>query len=614
MSELIGRTLGQYRIVEQIGEGGMATVYKAHQPSLNRYVALKVLPPVHAKQPGFTERFRREAEAIANLHHPNILPVYDSGQEEGYSYIVMRYIEGARTLKEVMTASLDLAQIADLIGQIAAALDHAHQRGVIHRDVKPSNVLMDGDWALLGDFGLAKMTEASVKLTGSGVGVGTPAYMSPEQGQGAELDHRTDIYSLGIILFEMLTGRIPHDAETPLAIVLRRVTEPLPVPRTIDPNIPEPVEAVILKALSREPQNRFASAGAMADALRQAVSQTAVPVAEGQGWPPGVEEPPIVHQSAEMAPHWQVKKTPPPQGWSPAPTQAPAKPTFPWIPAGRWVLGIGAAVLVIGLCAVGVVIALVVRGQPTPTPATSVAALAAMPATPTATHTPLPVSTDTPQPAPTDTPKPAVPTATDTPASTSSPTSIPEPTWTPVPTSTPEPTSTPQPTSTPIPTATPVPTPTLTPTPCALGAGDRFGTIWNAVQAKLGCPLNSAYPVYGAGQAFEHGYMLWRSDNTTIYVLLEGGKASSFADTFQDGVDPEKASLSPPAGKQEPIRGFGMVWREHLGGASSDIGWALADEYVAPNLVVQDFVNGLVFWEDKVGNRVVYASGEWEQW
>ena len=129
MSELIGRTLGQYQIIEQIGEGGMATVYSAYQPGLDRYVALKVLSPIHAQQPGFRERFQREAKAIASLHHPNILPVYDSGQQEGYSYIVMRHIEGARTLKEVNAVLLDLAQVTDLISQIAAALDHAHQRG-----------------------------------------------------------------------------------------------------------------------------------------------------------------------------------------------------------------------------------------------------------------------------------------------------------------------------------------------------------------------------------------------------------------------------------------------------------------------------------------------------
>ena len=188
MSSLIGLTLGQYTIIEQIGEGGMATVYKAFQPSLNRHVAVKVLPQIYAKQPGFTTLFRREAEAVAKLNHPNILPVFDSGQEEGYSFIAMRYVEGARTLKEVMESPLSLEQIAAVIEQVAAALECAHRQGVIHRDVKPGNVLMDGDWALLTDFGLAKMTAESVKLTGSGVGVGTPAYMSPEQGQGLELD------------------------------------------------------------------------------------------------------------------------------------------------------------------------------------------------------------------------------------------------------------------------------------------------------------------------------------------------------------------------------------------------------------------------------------------
>ena len=273
MSELIGRSLGQYQIIEQIGEGGMATVYQAYQHSLNRHVALKVLLPIHAKQLGFSERFQREAEAIANLRHPNILPVYDFGQEEGYSYIVTAYVKGARTLKEVMDAPLNLTQIADLIGQVAAALDCAHRQGVIHRDVKPSNVLMDGDWALLTDFGLAKMVGGSVKLTASGATVGTPAYMSPEQGQGSETDHRTDIYSLGIILFEMFTGQIPHNAETPFAIVLKRMSEPLPLPRAINPNISKAAERVILKALAREPDDRFVNAEAMAEALQQAVNE-----------------------------------------------------------------------------------------------------------------------------------------------------------------------------------------------------------------------------------------------------------------------------------------------------------------------------------------------------
>jgi hypothetical protein len=282
LSELIGQTLGQYRIVEQIGKGGMATVFKAYQPGLDRYVAVKVLAPIHAEQAGFNARFAREARAIANLHHPNILPVYDSGQERDYSFIAMRYVEGSRTLRDVMADGLDLTRAADLIGQVAAALDHAHARGIIHRDVKPNNVLMDGDWALLSDFGLAKMTEPVTTLTGPGVGLGTPAYMSPEQGQALPLNHRSDIYSLGIVLFEMLTGQIPHNAETPFAIILKRISEPLPLPRSLNPAIPEPIERALLKALANNPDDRFDSAGAMALAVRAGL----------RGLPPAEIQPP----------------------------------------------------------------------------------------------------------------------------------------------------------------------------------------------------------------------------------------------------------------------------------------------------------------------------------
>lgn len=275
MQSLIGHSLGQYRIIEQIGEGGMATVFKAYQPSLERDVALKVLPPSFAKKGDFSERFSREAKAIANLHHPNILPVYDSGQEKGYSYIAMRYIAHAATLADRMKKGLSPSRIVDLITQIAAALDHAHQAGIIHRDIKPSNVLMDGDWPLLSDFGLAKMVENAVELTGTGVGMGTPAYMSPEQGMGKKVDHRTDIYALGIILFEMLTRQVPHKAETPIATVMKRINDPLPLPRSLNPDIPEAVERVILKALAVDPNLRFNSAGEMARALKAAYGSQA---------------------------------------------------------------------------------------------------------------------------------------------------------------------------------------------------------------------------------------------------------------------------------------------------------------------------------------------------
>jgi serine/threonine protein kinase len=269
----IGMTLGPYRLIDQIGRGGMATVYKAYQPALDRYVALKVLPAHLTDEPGFGRRFKREAHAVAKLEHPHILPVYDYGREEELSYIAMRYVEGG-TLKQLLGQPLELPLIVKLIGQIADALDHAHEHGVIHRDVKPSNVLLDQEkWALLTDFGVARIVEATEQITATGVGVGTPAYMSPEQGQGKRVDRRSDIYSLGVVLYEMLTGRVPYEADTPIGVVWKHVNEPLPLPRSINPEIPEGVERVVLKAMAKEPEDRFRSAKEIAGAVTQALGE-----------------------------------------------------------------------------------------------------------------------------------------------------------------------------------------------------------------------------------------------------------------------------------------------------------------------------------------------------
>ncbi len=266
------QTLGQYHIVEPIGHGGMATVYKARQPALDRYVAVKVLLPHQAGTPEFRERFTREAKAIAQLNHPNILPVIDYGQEGDLIYIVMKYVAGG-TLAERLKHPVDLATTANLVGQIAAALDHAHQRGIIHRDVKPSNVLLDeNEWVQLADFGLAKLLVGDQALTSSGLSMGTPAYLSPEQGQGDMIDRHTDIYSLGVILYEMITGRLPFTAETPLGLIIKHIYEqPLP-PRTLNPAIPETLEAVVLKGLAKPIEERYHSAGELARALQQAVA------------------------------------------------------------------------------------------------------------------------------------------------------------------------------------------------------------------------------------------------------------------------------------------------------------------------------------------------------
>lgn len=272
MEDLTGKQFGAYQVVTPLGEGGMAAVYKAYQPAMDRYVALKVLPRHFASDPQFISRFQQEARILAKLQHPHILQVFDFGEADGYTYIVMPFIESG-TLTEVMQGQpLPLAQIRRIVSQIGDALDYAHQRGLIHRDVKPSNVLMDerGN-CLLTDFGLAKIVEGSIHLTTSGMILGTPAYMSPEQGLGGALDSRSDIYSLGVILYQMAAGRVPYQAETPLAIVHKHIYDPLPMPHTLNTALPEAVERVILKSLGKKPEDRFGTAAEMVNALQSAI-------------------------------------------------------------------------------------------------------------------------------------------------------------------------------------------------------------------------------------------------------------------------------------------------------------------------------------------------------
>ncbi|MBN2044091.1 MAG: protein kinase [Anaerolineales bacterium] len=269
MEDLKGRQLGDYQIIEQIGKGGMASVFRAYQPSLERDVAIKVLPPYYAQQDeAFTQRFKREAKAIANLRHPNILMVLEAGEQDDLAYLVMEYVN-AGTLKDRLKRPISLREIYSLVKQIASALEHAHEKGIVHRDIKPSNIMLPKpDWALLTDFGLAHIVGGSF-LTQSGMTVGTPAYMSPEQGRGDRVDHRTDIYSLGIMLYEMTVGEVPYTAETPMAVVVKHIVDPLPIPRDKNPDIPEELQRIILKALAKNPDDRFQTAGEFAAALER---------------------------------------------------------------------------------------------------------------------------------------------------------------------------------------------------------------------------------------------------------------------------------------------------------------------------------------------------------
>ena len=277
MEDLTGKTLGQYHVTGPIGEGGMAAVYQAYQPGVDRYVALKILPRHFASDPQFIIRFDQEARIIAKLQHPHILPVFDYGEADGYTYIVMPFVQSG-TLADLLHGDpLPMQQINHIMAQVGDALDYAHSQGVIHRDIKPSNVLMDerGN-CLLTDFGIGKILSGSTQLTRTGDVIGTPAYMSPEQGLGGNLDGRSDIYSLGVMLYEMVTGRKPFKAETPMAVIIKHIHDPLPQPRIVNPDIPEPVERIILKTLSKQPEHRYQNPGEMVAALHEVVGTNAI--------------------------------------------------------------------------------------------------------------------------------------------------------------------------------------------------------------------------------------------------------------------------------------------------------------------------------------------------
>jgi len=263
MPDLSGRRIGNYQLSAKIGQGGMAVVYQGRHVESGETVAVKVLSSQAPDEANFERRFRREARVLMDLKHPHIVPVTDFGEVDDVAYLVMPYLRVGSLAQRMAEKPIAAVEGGRIFGEIASALAYAHEKGVVHRDVKPSNVLLTEEGqALLSDFGLAQIHDASVSLTGSMM-LGTPAYVSPEMVRGEPVDAHADQYALGIILFELTTGRLPFNAETPMAILVKQANEPLPRPREIRPNIPEAVERVILRATAKNPQDRFGSVAEM---------------------------------------------------------------------------------------------------------------------------------------------------------------------------------------------------------------------------------------------------------------------------------------------------------------------------------------------------------------
>jgi serine/threonine protein kinase len=265
----IGQNVGPYRILEQLGQGGMATVYKAYHPALDRFVAIKVLHPAFREDATFLARFTREARVVAKLEHPHIVPIFDFSECDNQPYLVMKYIEG-ETLKSRLTSSpMDAEEAIRIVEAIGSALEYAHSKGILHRDIKPSNILLTPDGNIyLADFGLARMAQSGEATLSSDMLMGTPHYISPEQAQGLKnLDSGTDIYSLGVVIYELAVGRVPYNADTPFSIIHDHIFTPLPLPRSINPKVPEGVERMLLKALAKDRKDRFLSVKDMVDAF-----------------------------------------------------------------------------------------------------------------------------------------------------------------------------------------------------------------------------------------------------------------------------------------------------------------------------------------------------------
>jgi eukaryotic-like serine/threonine-protein kinase len=606
LEDLIGRRLGRYEVLEVLGRGGMAAVYRARDTVLRRDVALKILYPQFTGDTALVERFQREAVLAAGLDHPNILPIYDVGEAEGLVYIAMRLLEG-RSFADVLRlrGALPLHELIPIVDQIAAALDYAHARQIVHRDIKPANILVEGSGtggqesvdhsrtphAVLTDFGIAKSLDpAATGLTVTGVLIGTPEYMAPEQIRGGhKVDGRADIYALAVLVYRALTGRRPFEGGTQ-EVLLGHLQGTFPDPSSLDAALPQALDAVLRRALARDPEQRYGRAGELARDLRSAAGMGAPRPAAfraaglagssaSNGPAAGVarhEQPTIAASQIQGQPTAQGQVAPyarPAQASRPAARPVPPA-YYPERPTRR---GGGAALAIIGLLLVAAIgggllytSGILSRGGgtgaigPSATAAPTAADVALTTEPATAVPTALPEVTAAP---------------TEQPAVAANPTEAPTPTARPTeaPSATTAPTNTPSPSNTPThsPTPTETPTPTVDPLSQLTGGFRALYEQEPAIGERIGNPTEheSGGLSQISEQAFEGGSMFYFRPQERIYVLL-GKNNGTWRRYEQETVKdfPVPTPADPPACAQ-PVGGggFARIWgsesqvRETLG-------------------------------------------------
>ena len=402
--------IGRYEVINELGQGGMAIVYLAQDPFIKRQVAVKVLPRKFTHDPQFRVRFEREAQVIAALEHANIVPIYDFGEHEDQPFIVMRYLPGGTLTERLSAGALSIPEIATLFQNIASALDYAHKKGVIHRDIKPGNILFGPEGrAHLSDFGIAKIQEASAAVTGTGNLIGTPSYMSPEQAKGEkDIDGRADIYSLGVVLFQCLSGELPFTADTPMGVAIAHIQNPVPSLMDRRPDLPSGFDSIIHTAMDKEPIGRFQSAAELALAINHQAMLLQTGTADGYASPPRTlsVESPLRDKGQRLTPDGKpVSARAGVEAVSPDPPQIRTEPKR----SGSWQVTALLAVLILLLGVAGGMIAGLI-----PNPFASLPATEAVEVIPTKAPTDVPSQPATepaapPVQAPTDVPT-AVPT------------------------------------------------------------------------------------------------------------------------------------------------------------------------------------------------------------